>query len=106
MDQVNTITGDAQIDTMKTTRWKTKDNVKFLFEETDCHLIDENLCKDQPEGGLGTGTQRIFNLNPPYFGLGTLLSKVELIIEQMSMLDPDRLLRTDITNEEAITMMN
>ncbi|KAA6378542.1 MAG: hypothetical protein EZS28_025931, partial [Streblomastix strix] len=93
-----TITGDAQIDTMKTTRWKTKDNVKFLFEETDCHLKDENLCKDQPEGGQGTGTQRIFNLNPPYFGLATLLSKVELIIEQMSMLDPDRLLRTDITN--------
>ncbi|KAA6380393.1 MAG: hypothetical protein EZS28_024080, partial [Streblomastix strix] len=55
-----TITGDQQIDTMKTTRWKTKDNVKFLFEETDCHLKDENLCKDQPEGGQGTGTQRIF----------------------------------------------
>ncbi|KAA6396865.1 MAG: hypothetical protein EZS28_007612, partial [Streblomastix strix] len=49
-----TITGDAQIYTMKTIRWETKDNVKFLFEETDCHLKDENLCKDQPEGGQGT----------------------------------------------------
>ncbi|KAA6369331.1 MAG: hypothetical protein EZS28_035142, partial [Streblomastix strix] len=98
-----TISGDAQIDQMKSLRLGTKDNIRFLFEETDCHLKDENMCKDQPDGGQGTGTQRIFNFTPPYYGLQTILAKIELIIEQISVLDPNHILRTDVSNTQNTT---
>ncbi|KAA6360483.1 MAG: hypothetical protein EZS28_043990, partial [Streblomastix strix] len=98
-----TISGDEQIDEIKSLRWTKKDNVRFLFEETDCHLKDENMCKDQPDGGQGTGTQRIFNFTPPYYGLQSLLAKIELIIEQISVLDPNNILHTDVYNTQNTT---
>ncbi|KAA6367126.1 MAG: hypothetical protein EZS28_037347 [Streblomastix strix] len=79
-NQKYTYLEDKELNEIQTTRLSQKENSRLLFSLSDCYLTSTPCDQAIPK--------RIFDLNPPFYGLSSFIARLRLYIAQLKETDP------------------
>ncbi|KAA6373843.1 MAG: hypothetical protein EZS28_030630, partial [Streblomastix strix] len=85
----DTLTGDSLVDKLHSSHLSPKENADLLLKQADCYLTNTS-CED-------AAPNRLFQIDPPIYGLSELISRMRLYVNDIALQDPSKF--TEKTNE-------